>query len=272
LLRLGAPRIVERLAGRLAAAASQEDRLHYLFLLRDVADGWTPESHRVYFTALRDTGQYRAGEGMPGFLRTIREAALARLAEAELAALGPLLEPAAADEPLPPSTRAFVRKWTLADLVDLVDDSAPLGDPERGAALFQEALCDRCHRVGATGPAVGPDLTYVARRFSRRDILQSILAPSQVVAENYRNVEVVTTNGRVITGRPVSSGDYRSQTVRIATDPLRASVVVEIDKREVELHRLTESSPMPEGLLDRFTAHEIRDVLEYLAAGRAGGK
>ncbi len=267
LLRLDAPHIVDRLIAQLTAAETQEDRMHVLFLLRDVRDGWTPERHRVYFTALRDTDQYRGGEGMPGFLRTIREAATARLSAAERSELAPLLETAVVDEPLPTTNRQTVQKWTLDDLADVAADSAPHGDVRRGATIFREALCTRCHRVGATGPAVGPDLTYVGRRFTPRDILQSILLPSQVVAENYRNVEVVTTDGRVITGRPLMSGDYRAEKLRIATDPLRPSVVVVLDKKEIELHRLAPTSPMPTGLLDTFTREEIADLLAYLTSG-----
>lgn len=269
LLRLDAPRIVDRIIAQLATATTQEDRMHALFLLRDVRNGWTPEAHRIYFAALRNTDQYRGGEGMPGFLRTIREAATARLSDAERAELAPLLETAAVDEPLPAINRQIVQKWTLDDLADVAADTTPRGDPGRGAAIFREALCARCHRVGATGPAVGPDLTYVARRFSRGDILQAILVPSQVVAENYRNVEVVTADGRVIIGRPVMSGDYRAEKLRIAIDPLRPSVIVELDKKEIELHRLATTSPMPDGLLDRFTREEVRDLLAYLQAGFA---
>jgi putative heme-binding domain-containing protein len=269
LLRLDAPRIVDRIIAQLATASTQEDRMHALFLLRDIRDGWTPEMHRTYFAALRDTDQYRGGEGMPGFLRTIREAATARLSDAERAELAPLLETAVVDEPLPAANRQTVQKWTPEDLADVVSVSAPRGDTRRGVTVFREALCTRCHRVGATGPAVGPDLTYVGRRFTPRDILQSILLPSQVVAENYRNVEVVTTDGRVIIGRPLTAGDYRAEKLRIATDPLRPSVVVELDKQEIELHRLAPTSPMPTGLLDTLTREEIADLLAYLASGVA---
>jgi putative heme-binding domain-containing protein len=163
--------------------------------------------------------------------------------------------------------RKLVRKWSVDDLADIVADSAPRGDARKGATVFREALCVRCHRVGATGPAVGPDLTYVARRFSARDMLQSVLLPSQVVAENYRNIDVVTTDGRVISGRPVMSGDYRAEKLRIATDPLRPSLVVELDKKEIEVHRLAPTSPMPTGLLDTFTREEIADLLAYLVGG-----
>ena len=101
----------------------------------------------------------------------------------------------------------------------------------------------------------------------RGDMLESILTPSKVVAENYRNVQVVTKDGRVIVGRVVVEGDFRSQTLRILTDPLRPTSVVEIDKRELEEFRLTETSPMPQSLVDGFQPAEILDLLAYLEQG-----
>jgi putative heme-binding domain-containing protein len=138
--------------------------------------------------------------------------------------------------------------------------------------VFRDAQCARCHRVAARGPAVGPDLTHVGRRFSRRDLLESILLPSQVVAENYRNVQVATKDGRVLLGRVLSEGDYRSETLRIAADPLRPAEIVEVHKRDLEEYRISEISPMPAGLLDGFQAHEIVDLLVYLERGAGSVK
>jgi len=117
------------------------------------------------------------------------------------------------------------------------------------------------------GPAIGPALTHVTGRFSRRDILESILTPSKVVAENYRNIQVLATDGRVIVGRVLAEGDYRSEKLRIATDPLRPAAVVELSKREIDQVRESESSPMPQGLLDSFGQAEVLDLLAFLLAG-----
>ena len=46
----------------------------------------------------------------------------------------------------------------------LVSDAPP---HERGEALFQEYDCLACHRLGATGRFVGPDLTWLSRRKTR---------------------------------------------------------------------------------------------------------
>jgi putative heme-binding domain-containing protein len=178
--------------------------------------------------------------------------------------LADLLAPQPADdEPLPPP-RPLVKRWTPADLETLLNAS---GDAKRGAAVFRDALCARCHRAGARGPAVGPDLTHVAGRFSRRDLLESILSPSKVVADNYRSVQIITTDGRQIVGRVVMEGDFRSEKLRLATEPLRPSAVIELSKRDIDQVRETETSPMPQGLLDSFTQEEILNLLAFLERG-----
>lgn len=202
---------------------------------------------------------------MSKFLAQIREQAIATLTDREREELASLLSaPAAdADEPLP-TARALIRHWTLADFESLLGDTLSGGDVARGEIVFRDALCARCHRAGARGPAVGPDLTHVAGRFSKHDILESILTPSKVVAENYRNVQITTADGRQIVGRIVVEGDFRSEKLRIATEPLRPTAIIEISKREIDEARESETSPMPQGLLDSFSQQDILDLMAFL--------
>jgi putative heme-binding domain-containing protein len=90
-----------------------------------------------------------------------------------------------------------------------------------------------------------------------------------VVDEKYRTEQIVTSDGRVLIGRIISGGDYRSTRLRLVTDPLRPGEVTEIDKSDVESHQASPQSPMPAGLLDTLTPAEIADLLAYLeSAGR----
>lgn len=264
LAALGDPSIIDRVAKTVLSGPAQEDRLLGLLALRNTRHGWTTDTRRAYFTALRDARQFVGGEGLPGFLDRLRTDSLATLGEEERSAVDDLLAPSTADdEPLPPP-RPRVATWTLEDLKPLADKDATSGDAKRGAAIFREALCSRCHRAGAVGPAVGPDLTYVARRFDRGDMLEAIVEPSRFVAENYRNLSIVTDSGRVLVGRLAMTGDFRAEKLRLNVDPLRPGQVVEIDKREVEEQQLVNTSPMPQGLLDGFTREEISDLLAFL--------
>ena len=264
LAKLDAPQAVDLAAKSLLVSPVQEDKLAALSALSTLKTGWTPETRRLYFTALRDGRRFVGGQGMPGFLDQIRSDAVATLTDEEQKSLADLLAPPKEeDEPLPPP-RAVVKQWTLDELAKLAVAEDAQGDPKRGAEIFRAALCSRCHRAGANGPAVGPDLSFVAARFSRRDILHSILTPAAAVAEQYRNSEIITADGRTLTGRVVAEGDYRSEKLLINIDPLRPSKVVEIDKKEIAEHRLLGTSPMPAGLLDGFTAAEVRDLLAFL--------
>jgi putative heme-binding domain-containing protein len=261
---LGDPSMIDRVVKSLLIGATQEDRLMGLLVLRNTRQGWTPDTRREYFAALRDARQFVGGEGLPTFLDHLKTDSLATLEDGDRPAVEEFLASGAADDGPPPSPRRKVATWTLDDLRPLTEKQTIAGDSKRGASIFREALCSRCHRAGANGPAVGPDLTFVARRFSRADMLESIVEPSRSVAENYRNLSVATDSGRIYVGRVVSGGDFRGEKLRLNTDPLHPGQVAEIDKKDVVEQRLHDSSPMPQGLLDGFTREEIADLLAFL--------
>ena len=47
------------------------------------------------------------------------------------------------------------------------------GAADKGRPLYDKR-CAGCHRFGGIGKDVGPDLTTIASRFKRRDVLESI--------------------------------------------------------------------------------------------------
>lgn len=252
-------------------SGTQRERMQALFLLRDQKVGWTLDDRRLFFEALRELETTAfSGQGMPGFLKQIREQATATLADSEKEQLSGLLEPAAVNvaETLV-IDRPLVRKWTLDGLTSRLLDSSRTGNVANGEKLFSAVRCSACHRMQGRGGVLGPDLTSVAGRFTQRDMLNSILQPSLVIAEKYRGVQVVTTGGKVINGRVVTGGDYRKSILRVVEDPLRPGTITEINKSDIEVHQPSKTSPMPEGLLDTLTAEEVLDLLAFLSAGGA---
>jgi putative heme-binding domain-containing protein len=250
----------------LMSSARQEDRLAGLYALRNVRTGWKKSQRIDYFRSLNEGASFVRGEGMEKFLKQIRDEAIATLGESEKTEFEELLTPLSTtlDDLTTFTSRPIVRQWTMEALTPALTDNSYQPDRQRGKAIFDAAQCNRCHRSGARGPAVGPDLTHVANRFSRNDILRSIIEPSQVIAENYRSVQILTTDGRVVSGRPLIEGDYRSQKLAIVSDPMKPTESIEIDKSEIESLKESPISPMPAGLLDTFNEQEIRDLLEYL--------
>ncbi|MEO1983217.1 MAG: hypothetical protein ABGZ23_07485 [Fuerstiella sp.] len=271
-------RLVRQLEGAVANAAviqllktstSQENRMRYLFLLHDTTTGWQHDDRVLFFETLDGLERNAiGGDGMPGFLQRLRQGAVDRLPEVERIRLGDLIE---RHDNTAESTvtieRPHVRDWSVADIDELLGAAQQHNvDSKRAPQLFAAAQCRRCHRIHHRGGVMGPDLTSVGNRFSRRDILKSILAPSDVVAEKYRNIQIVTMAGQTIIGRVVTSGDYRSPALRISTDPLAPSKLIEISKGEIDTHQYSKVSPMPKGLLSTFTAAEIVQLLDYLAS------
>lgn len=248
---------------RLMNATSQHDELLYLFALRNVREGWTRGMRRDYFAAFANTKGYLGGDGMPGFIQQIHAEAVKAVPASEREALGELLtlERDAAPE-LPPQ-RPHVAKWTL-EMLSAELEKLPQGDAHRGRQIFHEALCARCHRKGADGRPIGPDLTNVGSRFRRNDLLRSVVHPSDVVAQKFRQYSIATADGRQLTGIGTWGGDYRAPTLRLVTNPLRPDKAVEIPKREIARRQWSKISPMPVGLLDGFNPTEVQDLLAFL--------
>ena len=270
LIRLDASGAVDYAMERLASASGQMDRLHYLEALSEAGSGWSPGRREVFFTTLAHARRFSYGDRfMQPFFQTLEETALATVGdEAERARMAAILHAdPGSEEPLP-APRPLVKHWTVNELAE---PSAEAGtpDPARGRDLYAAALCAKCHVCGTTGRPVGPDLTTVASRFSRRDLLESILEPSAVVAEVHRNVVVTKTDGSVVMGRIVQN-DFRESKLILATNPFVPSELATIPKSEIGSWEESPVSPMPPALLDTLERSEIEDLLEFLLRGGRG--
>ncbi len=256
------PELSELVVRDLLSGENQDDQITGLMALRNRRTGWTTEARKLQLQTLAAMPQMVGGEGLPAFHAWIERETMQTLSPDEQTLYTNLKASNQKSEPLPPS-RPLVQKWMLETLTDVADHPNQ-GNVTRGEAIFRDALCARCHRFGQRGPSVGPDLTSVAGRFSRHDILDSIINPSKAIAENYRAETIQTADGKVVTGRLMPGGDFRSEKVRLIPDLLRPDQIIELDKQSIEDHRQSELSPMPQGLLDSFTKEEISDLLAYL--------
>lgn len=150
-------------------------------------------------------------------------------------------------------------RWTFEELQSfLASKEAGKGSAARGAAAFVKAQCAKCHRYGDKGEGVGPDLTTVSQRFQKREILESILFPSQVISDQYASKSVVRTDGRTVWGIVAEQNDG-SVTV-LQSDATK----VRIPKDEIDVVTPIKKSTMPDGLLNALTLEEIADLFAYL--------
>jgi putative heme-binding domain-containing protein len=138
-------------------------------------------------------------------------------------------------------------------------DDADL-DLDRGRSAFASALCYRCHRVGDVGGTTGPDLTGVGQRYGIREIVESIVQPDRVISDQYRMARIVLDDGKIVSGKVA---DVSGNRILVVTDAMTFAMST-IDRGRVEQIIPSEVSMMPSGLLNRFTADEIRELIAYL--------
>jgi len=167
------------------------------------------------------------------------------------------------DHPEARPTRAREgRVWQSGELVrQLLNDPAGSASVENGAAVFLSAGCAYCHRCGERGSGQAPELTDVGRRMMRKEVAQSLLYPSEVVAAPYLTKTVITARGRIASGR-ISPLMEPGKVVLVQPDGRRVAVPQE----EVDEARAIHVSDMPEGLLEPLTSQEIQDLFAFLLA------
>lgn len=154
------------------------------------------------------------------------------------------------------------RRITLGDRIDLKSLLALKGDADRGKALFFApggARCATCHRVAAEGTEFGPDLTKIAGKYKREEILDHILAPSKRIDDAWKLTLVETSDGEILTGFVLRKAET-AITLRIA-----GGKEARIALKQIAAQHEQTLSAMPEGLLRGMTAQEAADLLDYLA-------
>lgn len=281
---LEAPDVVAKTMPLLESAPTQEEQFHYVEHSRRVRVGWTTDLRRRYFgwwTKPRDSlgrppelikwfsdvgRKYVDGAWLDKFLTEFRNDAVACLTEAERRELEPLLDvPLRRAQLVPTQQRAFVRTWTLDDLLPHLDTANSGRNLERGRQAFVDAQSLSCHRFGNDGGVTGPELTAAARKYDRRALLESILEPSKVINEQYRSSVVTLKDAEQVMGRVVNE---TATTLEIEVDPV-SGARQNIAKAEIKEIAPAKLSAMPEGLVNTLTREEILDLLAYLETGAA---
>jgi len=131
------------------------------------------------------------------------------------------------------------------------------GDKARGEVLFQSRGCQTCHAVQG---ALGPNLSGVAKRFSREDLFEAIRNPSRDVAPLFRPMVFKMKDGQVHTGIIAfeSADGYILQT--------GAATTVRINTTDLVTSRQGAMSLMPNGLLKDLKPQDVSDLYSFLRA------
>ena len=131
--------------------------------------------------------------------------------------------------------------------------------PSRGKPIFKEN-CAVCHKLFDEGESIGPDLTG-ADRGNLDFLMTSLVDPSALIRKEYQSQTIALRDGRVLTGLVVDENDR----VLTLVDSNRQKTPIARDL--IEESKPADVSLMPEGLLEKLTEPQIRDLFRYLQSG-----
>ena len=132
------------------------------------------------------------------------------------------------------------------------------GDGDRGRVLFEgKGGCTRCHRVGAQGARVAPDLSDIGAIRSAGSLQRSLIDPNSQMMPINRPVRAVTRDGKVINGRRLNEDTY---TVQLMDDQER---LVSLAKADLRDYTILKTSLMP-SYKDTLGADDLADLVAYL--------
>ena len=137
------------------------------------------------------------------------------------------------------------------------------GDASRGKGIFEsKGECLSCHRVGADGSRLGPNLSGVGRLRRFVELQRSLLEPDAEVLPSNRFVRVVTRNGATINGRLLNQDSF---TVQLLDSKEQ---LVSLSRSDLREFAFVNNSPMP-SYRDKLSPQELADVVSYLASLKA---
>ena len=137
------------------------------------------------------------------------------------------------------------------------------GDAASGRRLFFShvgAKCSICHRHGGRGGQIGPDLTHLAKSSSRKQIITSVLLPSQEIAPRYQPWVLATYGGKQYAGlRIAQGGDNGNERYYDAEGK-----IFELKANDIEFRNTRAMSIMPDGLEKTISITDLRDLVTFL--------
>lgn len=261
LVYLEAPDAVARTVALLKSAPAQDEQIWLAYVLRTADSGWTPDDRKALFEWFQRASEFRGGHSFAGYMREMKADAVSHLTPADKLALADLLKdrPPQSAPLLPP--RPFVKNYTMAELLPIIQAGLKHRNFDRGHAMFAAANCFRCHRFQSEGTTVGPDLTGCSGRFNVHDLLESVIEPSKVIADQYRAMIFELSDGRTVAGRITN---FANDSIMVAPNLLEPDNQVAINRHNIESMRVSPISPMPTGLLNTLTQDEVLDLMAYL--------
>jgi uncharacterized repeat protein (TIGR03806 family) len=161
------------------------------------------------------------------------------------------------------------RAKRLGNVVEPAGVLALSGNTDRGRDLFEGSIatqCKNCHSVAGADDTLGPPLAESAKKYTRAELLESILEPSKRIDPKYVAYVVVTQTGDSYTGVLL----HRDGQHVVLKDSAKRRIVV--PAADIRVLAPQKTSLMPDLLLSRMTAQEAADLLDFVVSCRDAGE
>jgi len=143
---------------------------------------------------------------------------------------------------------------------------APLTGMEIAAAkkLIQTNGCLSCHRIGGIGSYIGPDLNDVGSNLSAGQIFHALASPNDMVQPDNRTVQLITHDGRRVTGRILNQDGFSVQLIDSSGE------LKSFEKATLRQFVIVTTNPMP-SYAAKLNKEDMRSIVRYLVSLREPG-
>ena len=136
------------------------------------------------------------------------------------------------------------------------------GNRKQGKEVFKR-VCSACHLLEGVGKKFGPDLSDLAVRMNKEEIIRSVLLPNDTISKGYETISVLTFDGDFHNGFIISEDDT-TLSLGIA-DGKQIDILLE----DIEQRKDMKASSMPEGLIKQIAPIEFLNLIKYLEGLKA---
>lgn len=245
-------------------------QIHYAIVLSEAETGWTLDQQEQYFNWFKKAFTYKGGNSYVGFINKARQSALKYVPKDRLAYFDKL----SGGESLSSSGNDLIsnipdpkgpwRNWDMDEAKPLIDQDWGKRNFEQGKNMFAAGRCLSCHAMRGEGGSIGPDLTQVGTRFSKKDMFEAIIEPNKTISDQYASTVFMLTDGSTIVGRIT---DETQTEYVISQNPFAPQVTRQILKANVKSRHTSAMSIMYVGLINPMNEDEVKDLLAFLMAG-----
>jgi putative heme-binding domain-containing protein len=143
--------------------------------------------------------------------------------------------------------------YSIEDITGLTADAG------HGKTVFT-SRCATCHKAGNEGSTIGPDLTGIAKKFDKTELLDAIINPSASIVFGYEPYLITTKDGESLYGFLLSEN---KQTVVIKDISGQQHTIA---VKHIASKQKQQQSLMPDPVSNGLTEQNLADVAEYLSS------